>query len=84
MMKNRVFCVLAWVAVAHALVVVAGVLDGMNSALPIPTTEVGRFYSDYISTVFVGEEITAYAVSPVIWLLSYVLTGAPKILPWRG
>lgn len=52
MMINRVFFVLAWVAFAHALVVVAGVLDGMNSSLPIPTTEVGRFYSDYISTVF--------------------------------
>ena len=55
----------------------------MNSALPIPTSEVGRFYSDYVSTVFAGEEIIAYAVSPAIWLLSYVTTGAPRILPWR-
>jgi len=38
-MKDRVFIVLSWVALAHALVVLAGVLDGMNNSLPIPTTE---------------------------------------------
>ena len=82
-MKERIFTLLSWAAFAHALVVLAGVLDGMNNSLPIPTSEVGRFYSDYISTVFTGEEIIAYAVSPVIWLLSYVATGTPKVLPWR-
>ena len=82
-MKDRVFIVLSWIALAHALIVLAGVLDGMNSALPIPTSEVGRSYSDYVSTVFAGKEIIAYAVSPAIWLLSYVATGAPRILPWR-
>lgn len=75
---------LAWVAFAHALVVAVGVLDMMNSSLPISTTEVGRFYRDYISTIFGGEEIIAYAVSPIIWLLSYVATGAPRILPWKA
>jgi len=75
--------VLSWVAFAHALVVLAGVLDGMNNSLPILTSEVGRFYIDYVSTVFADEEIIAYAVSPAIWLLSYAATGAPKILPWR-
>lgn len=82
-MKDRVFIVLSWIAFAHALIVLAGVLDGMNNSLPIPTSEVGRFYSDYLSTVFAGEEIIAYAVSPVIWLLSYVATGKPRILPWK-
>ena len=56
-------------------------LDGMNNSLPIPTSEVGRFYRDYLSTVFAGEEIIAYAASLVIWLLSYVVTGTPRILP---
>ena len=78
-MKDRIFIVLSWVAFAHALIV----LDGMNSSLPIPTSEVGRFYTDYVSTVFASEEIIAYAASPVIWLLSYVVTGAPRILPWK-
>ena len=82
-MKDRGFIVLSWVAFAHALVVLAGVLDGMNNSLPIPTSEVGRFYRDYLSTVFAGEEIIAYAVSPVIWLLSYVVTGSARILPWK-
>lgn len=82
-MKDRIFIVLSWVAFAHVLIVVAGVLDGLNSALPIPTSEVGRFYRDYLSTVFAGEDIIAYAASPVIWLLSYVVTGLPRILPWR-
>ena len=83
-MKDRVFIVLSWIALAHALIVLAGVLDGMNNSLPIPTSEVGRVYSDYISTVFAGEEIIAYAVSPAIWLFSYLANGAPRILPWRG
>ena len=56
-------------------------LDGMNNSLPIPASEVGRFYRDYLSTVFAGEEIIAYAASLVIWLLSYVVTGTPRILP---
>ena len=72
---------LSWVAFAHALIVVAGVLVGMNNSLPIPTSEVGRLYSDYVSTVFAGEEIVAHAASPVVWLLSYVVTGAHRILP---
>ena len=82
-MKDRVTIVLSWIAFAHALIVLAGVLDGMYNSLPIPTSEVGRFYRDYLSTVFAGEEVIAYAVSPAIWLLSYVVTGSPRILPWR-
>ena len=82
-MKGRVFIVLAWIAFAHASSVLAGVLDGMNNSLPIPTGEVGRFCGDCVSAVFAGEEIMAYAASPAIWLLSYVATGDPRILPWR-
>ena len=59
----------------------AGVLDGMNQSLPIPTSEVGSFYRDYLSTVFAGEEIIAEAASLAIRLLSHVVTGAPRILP---
>jgi len=29
----------------------------MNHSLPIPTSEVGSFYRDYLSTVFAGEEM---------------------------
>ena len=49
-MKDRVFIVLSWFAFAHALIMLAGVLDGMNNSLPMSTSEVGRFYSDYRST----------------------------------
>ena len=56
-------------------------LDGMNNSLLIPTSDVGRFYRDYLSTAVAGEEIIAYAASLVIWLLSYVVTGTPRILP---
>ena len=55
---------------------------GWDESLPAnPTSEVGSFYRDYLSTVFAGEEIIAYAASPVVWLLTYVVTGAPRILP---
>ena len=82
-MKDRVFIVLSWFAFVHAVIVLAGVLDGMNNFLPIPSSKVGRFYSDYLSILFTGVEIIAYAMSPTIWLLSYVITGAPRILPWK-
>ena len=39
-MKDRIFIVLSWVAFAHALVVLVGVLDGMNNSLPILTRSV--------------------------------------------
>ena len=51
-MKDRVSIVLSWIAFAHALIMLAGVLDGMNNSLPMPTSEVGGFYSEYLSTVF--------------------------------
>ena len=47
------------------MVVLAVVLYGTNHSLPIPTSEVGRFYKDYLSTVFACEEVTAHASPPV-------------------
>ena len=81
-MKDPVLIVLSWVALAHTLIVLAGVLDGMNNSLAIPTNGVNRFYRDcYLSTVFAGEEIIAHAVSPVVLPASYLVTAATRILP---
>jgi len=71
------------IAFAHAMVVLAGALSGTNNFLPIPTSGVGCFYRDDLSTVFVCEKTIASATSPVTWLLNYVVTGAPRILPWQ-
>ena len=65
-MKDRVFIVLSSIAFAHALIVLAGVLDGMKNSLPIPTGEVGRFYSNHLPTEVAGEEIIADAASLVM------------------
>ena len=74
---------LSWIAFAHAMIVLAVALNGTHHPLPIPTSEVDRFYRDGLSTVFACEHTTACAKSPVTWLLSYVVTGAPRISPWK-
>ena len=57
--KDPVFILLSWIAFAHAYIGLAGVLDGMNHSLSIPTCKVGSFYRDYLSPVFAVEEIIA-------------------------
>ena len=74
---------LSWIAFAHAMIVLAVVPNRTHHSLPIPTSEVYRFYRDDLSTVSACEQITAHATSPVTWLLSYVVAGAPKISPWK-
>ena len=81
-MKTRITLALAWWAFIHAGFLLAGLVDQMNSSLPIPTSEVGRFVSDY-SAIY-QEEIILYALSPVIWLGLWLTTGKPRILPWKG
>jgi hypothetical protein len=53
----------------------------MNSALPIPTSEVGRFVSDYTSLY--QNDIICYGFAPAAWVLLYLVTGRIAILPWR-
>ena len=80
-MKGRITLALAWWAFVHAILLLAGYIDQMNSALPIQTSEVGRFVSDY-SAIY-RDEIILYALSPAIWLGLWLATGNPKVLPWR-
>ena len=74
---------LFWIAFAHAMIVLAVLLDDTHHSLPIPTREVYRFYRDDLSTVSACEQITAHATSSVTRLLNYVVAGAPKISPWK-
>ena len=46
---NRLAVILSWWALIHLILLVIGLADEMNSSLPIPTSEVGRFISDYAS-----------------------------------
>ena len=81
-MKTRITLALAWWAFVHAILLLAGFIDQMNSSLPITTSELGRFVSDY-STIY-QDEIILYALSPAIWLGLWLTTGNPKVLPWKG
>ena len=81
-MKTRITLALAWWAFVNAILLLAGFIDQMNSSLPIPTSELGRFVSDY-STIY-QDEIILYALSPAIWLGLWLTTGNPKVLPWKG
>ena len=74
---------LFWIAFAHAMIVLAVLLNGTHHSLPIPTREVYRFYRDDLSTVSAYEQITEHATSSVTRLLNDVIVGAPKISPWK-
>jgi hypothetical protein len=78
---NRLAVILSWWAFVHVLLLLAGLADEMNSALPIPTSEVGRFVSDYTSLY--QNDIICYGFAPAVWVLLYLITGRIAILPWR-
>ena len=78
---NRLAVILSWWALVHVVVLIVGLADEMNSSLPIPTSEVGRFISDYASVY--QNEFIYYGFSPTVWVLLYLVTGRLAILPWR-
>ena len=79
--KNRVAVVLAWWAFIHVVLIIIGIADEMNSSLPIPTSEVGRFIRDY--SALYQHEIIYYGFSPALWVVLYLVTGRVALLPWR-
>ena len=78
---NRLAVILSWRALVHVVVLIIGLADEMNSSLPIPTSEVGRFISDYASVY--QDEFIYYGIAPTVWVLLYLVTGRVAILPWR-
>ena len=78
---NRLAVILSWWAFVHALLLTIGLADKVNSSLPIPTSEVGRFLSDYASLN--QNNIICYGFAPAVWVLLYLVTGRVAILPWR-
>lgn len=79
---NRLAVILSWWALVHFVLLIIGIADEMNSSLPIPTSEVGRFISDYASVY--QNEFIYYGFAPTVWVLLYLVTGRVAILPWRG
>ena len=78
---NRLAVILSWWALIHLILLVIGLADEMNSSLPIPTSEVGRFISDYASLY--KNDIIYYGFTPTVWVLLYLVTGRVAMLPWR-
>ena len=78
---NRLAVILSWWALVHVVVLIVGLADEMNRSLPIPTSEVGRFISDYASVY--QNEFIYYGFAPTVWVLLYLVTGRVAILPWR-
>jgi hypothetical protein len=78
---NRLAVILSWWALIHLILLIIGLADEMNSSLPIPTSEVGRFISDYASLY--QNDIIYYGFTPTVWVLLYLVTGRVAMLPWR-
>ena len=78
---NRFAVILSWWAFIHVVLIIIGIADEMNSSLPIPTSEVGRFIRDY--SALYQHEIIYYGFSPALWVVLYLVTGRVALLPWR-
>lgn len=78
---NRLAVILSWWAFIHVVLIIVGIADEMNSSLPIPTSEVGRFIRDY--SALYQHEIIYYGFSPALWVVLYLVTGRVALLPWR-
>ena len=78
---NRLAVILSWWAFIHVVLIIVGIADEMNSSLPIPTSEVGRFIRDY--SALYQHEIIYYGFSPALWVVLYLVTGRVALLPCR-
>ena len=78
---NRLAVILSWWTFIHVVLIIVGIADEMNSSLPIPTSEVGRFIRDY--SALYQHEIIYYGFSPALWVVLYLVTGRVALLPWR-
>ncbi|MBL6820751.1 MAG: hypothetical protein ISQ67_02310 [Luminiphilus sp.] len=64
---NRLAVILSWWAFVHVVLIIIGIADEMNSALPISTSEVGRFIRDYAALY--QHEMIYYSFSPALWVV---------------
>ena len=78
---NRLAVILSWWAFVHVVLIIIGIADEMNSALPISTSEVGRFIRDYAALY--QHEMIYYSFSLALWVVLYLVTGRVAVLPWR-
>ena len=78
-MKARFADVLAWLAFIHGLFSIFE----MTARLVNGGNPFDIWYFSYLLEFNILISSEGLLFSPVIWLLLYIMTGSPRILPWR-
>lgn len=81
-MKEQIGNALAWLALANAGILIAGTALVLTGVTRQDFGELGDGITDIVA-VLVRNDIYLTILSPAIWLLLYIWTGSPRILPWR-
>ena len=81
-MKERLWNVLAWVAFTNAVILVAGTVLFLAGVTTNDFGVLGERVTAYMA-MYVRNDIYALMLSPAVWLVTWILTGRPRILPWR-
>lgn len=76
-MKERLANVLAWWAFVHALIIALAIATAGGKKTEL------EHAMDYYFDVFLDSPTLLLAFAPVTWMALYVLTGNPRILPWK-
>lgn len=79
-MKERFLLAMSWWAFVHAALV-ASVFVGFAFG----TDVMGDFVKDGYARPLAGGNWEQFALifSPVVWAVLWIVTGSPRILPWR-
>ena len=78
-MKARLADVLAWLAFIHGLF---SIFEMTASVISVGNPfDIWYFSYLFEFNIVIGSE--GLLVSPVIWLLLYIVTGSPRLPPWR-
>ena len=82
-MKERFLLAVSWLAFANAAFI--GLLLSLEalgfSKQDLPTiASMVNAYQD----LMLGSETLAFVLSPFIWVVLWIVTGSPRILPWKS
>lgn len=79
-MKTIFAILLSWWAFLHAARIILVLLLG---AFGIAEPAWSQSFTEVYSDLFLNNKMLFLSFSPAIWLLLWMTTGSPRILPWR-
>ena len=79
-MKERLALAFSWWAFLHTAIVVFAIIVDWDGAENMASSVDGTYFE---IIPFVEEAVFAFGLPPAVWLVLWIVTGSPRILPWR-